>query len=136
MPIVAHDRRTTTPPSNTLDTNGTTPGRNTQGILQPAPTIATATHLIGRESRRHGTGRGILEAPDIKTHLKRTDPEAVVALIRKHHHSDPGAAKRIADLTGLHKKTVRRILEGRPPSQRTLNRLWEYAYQQSLFDSE
>ena len=63
----------------------------------------------------------------------RTDPEAVVALIRKYY-GWRGAAPIIANATGLPERTVRAILEGRRPSPRTLERLWRFAYQARLFD--
>ena len=92
----------------------------------------TAVQIIGRESRRWGDGRGILNPPDINTYLTRTDPEGVAELIRKHYWW-PGAAPLIADKTGLSVRTVRAILAGKKPSARSAERLWEFAYQQSLF---
>ena len=129
-------RRTVTGvPANMLTHDGEVPGRNTYGILQPAPTIVTAIQYIGRESRRWGDGRGVLEAPDIKIYTVRTDPEAVVALMRKHY-SWRGAAPLIARKTGLPERTVRAILGGRQSSPQSLDRLWRFAYQARLFDLE
>ena len=110
-------------------------GRNTYGLLQPAPTIVTAVQIMGRESRRWRDGRGILNPPDIKVHLTRTDAEAVGVLIRKHYWWR-GAAPHIAEKTGLPVRTISRILAGKRPSQRTTERLWEFAYQQRLFDPD
>ncbi len=45
----------------------------------------------------------------------------------------PGASDLIADKTGLSVRTVRAILAGKKPSARSAERLWEFAYQQSLF---
>jgi hypothetical protein len=126
-------RNTTATPSNALTHTGEPVGRNTYGLLTPAPTIVTAVQIIGRESRRWGDGRGILTPPEIKVHLTRTDAEAVVALIRKHYWRR-GAAPLIAEKTGLAVRTVSRILNGKKPSQRTTERLWEFAYQQRLFE--
>ncbi len=51
-------RRTlSAPPSNALTVDGETPGRNTFGILRPAPTIVTSIQYIGRESRPRRDGR-------------------------------------------------------------------------------
>ena len=124
---------TSAAPSNALTHTGEPVGRNTHGRLTPAPTIVTAVQIIGRESRRWGDGRGILHPPEIKVHLTRTDAEAVVALIRKHYWWW-GAAPVIAEKTGLPVRTVSRILNGKKPSQRTTERLWEFAYQQLLFE--
>ena len=125
-------RNTTATPSNALTDTGEPVGRNTYGLLTPAPTIVTAVQIIGRESRRWRDGRGILNPPDIKVHLTRTDAEAVVALIRKHYWWR-GAAPLIAEKTGLSVRTVSRILAGKKPAPRTAERLWEFAYQQKLF---
>ncbi len=127
-------RRTlSAPPSNALTVEAEAPGRNTFGILRPAPTVVTSIQYIGRESRRWRDGRGILEAPDIKIYTVRTDAEAVVTLIKKHYYWR-GAANAIAEATGLPQRTVRAILAGRKPSPKTLERLWEFAYQARLFD--
>ena len=108
-------RRTlSAPPSNALTDEGEVPGRNTFGILRPAPTIATSIQYIGRESRRWQDGRGILEAPDISIYTIRTDAEAVVALIRKHYYWR-GAAPLIAEATGLPVRTISAVLAGDHP---------------------
>jgi hypothetical protein len=128
-------RNTTATPSNALTDTGEPVGRNTYGLLTPAPTIVTAVQIIGRESRRWRDGRGILNPPDIKVHLTRTDAEAVGVLIRKHYWWR-GAAPLIAEKTGLPVRTVSRIIAGKRPSQRTAERLWEFAHQQRLFDPD
>jgi len=125
-------RNTTATPSNALTHDGQTLGPNTYGILQPAPTIVTAVQIIGRESRRWGDGRGILNPPEIYIYLTRTDPEAVAILIRRHYFW-PGAAPTIAEQTGLSVRTISSILAGKQPSPRSAERLWEFAYQQRLF---
>ncbi len=128
-------RNTSATPSNALTDTGEPVGPNTYGLLTPAPTIVTAVQIIGRESRRWRDGRGILNPPEIKVHLTRTDAEAVAVLIRKHYWWR-GAAPLIAEKTGLSVRTVSRILAGKRPSQRTAERLWEFAYQQRLFDPD
>jgi hypothetical protein len=45
-------RNTSATPSNALTHEGEPVGRNTYGLLTPAPTIVTAVQIIGRESRR------------------------------------------------------------------------------------
>jgi hypothetical protein len=126
-------RNTTATPTNALTHDGQPVGPRTYGLLQPAPTIVTAVQIIGRESRRWGDGRGILNPPEINIYLTRTDPEAAAALIRKHYYW-PGAASIISQQTGLSVRTVSSILAGKPPSPRSAERLWEFAHQQSLFD--
>jgi len=125
-------RNTTATPSNALTHDGHPVGPRTYGLLQPAPTIVTAVQIIGRESRRWGDGRGILNPPEISIYLTRTDPQAVATLIRKHYYW-PGAAAKIASQTGLSVRTVSSILAGKAPSPRSAERLWEFAYQARLF---
>ncbi len=126
-------RNTSATPSNALTHTGELVGRNTYGLLTPAPTIVTAVQIIGRESRRWKDGRGILNPPEIKVHLTRTDAEGVAALVRKHYWWR-GAAPLIAEKTGLPVRTVSRILAGKKPAPTTAERLWEFAYQQRLFE--
>ena len=48
-------------------------------LVSPAATsspFVTAVQIIGRESRQWRDGRGILNPPDIKVHLTRTNAEA------------------------------------------------------------
>jgi len=125
-------RNTAATPSNALTHDGQPVGPRTYGLLQPASTIVTAVQIIGRESRRLGDGRGILNPPDNNIYLARTDPEAVAALIRKHYYW-PGAATMIAEKTGLSVRTVSSILAGKPPSPRSAEQLSEFAYQAHLF---
>lgn len=125
-------RNTTAAPTNALTHDNQHIGPRTEGLLRPAPTMVTAVDIIGRESRRWGDGRGILNPPEINTYLTRTDPEAAAALIRKHYWG-PGAARLIAEKTGLSVRTVRAILAGKKPTPRSAERLWEFACQQSLF---
>jgi hypothetical protein len=119
---------------NALDPNGDPPGRNTRGILQPAPTIATSIQRIGKESRRWRDTRSILTPPETTTYNTRTDPEQLIALIRKHYHWR-GAPGHIAKLTGLPERTIRAILNGqRQPAPKTHKALERFAVQQQLFD--
>ena len=78
---------------------------------RPYSRIAVATSLFGQQI---------------------TDPEAVARLIRKHYHW-PGAARLIAEKTGLSVRTARAILAGKKPSLRSTEQLWEFARQQRLF---
>lgn len=126
-------RNTTAPPANALTDDDQPVGRSTYGTLKPAPTHVTGIDVIGRESRRWGDGRGILDPPEINTYITRAEPEAVVALILNHYWWR-GASTIIAEKTGLPLRTVQRIYEGRPTSQENTERLWEFAYQQRLFD--
>jgi hypothetical protein len=126
-------RNTTATPSNALTHDGQPVGPRTFGLLQPAPTIVTAVQIIGRESRRWGDGRGILNPPEMNIYLTRTDPEAVAVLIRRHYYW-PGAAPMLAEKTGLSVRTISSILAGKRPSPRSAEKLWEFAHQQSLFD--
>jgi hypothetical protein len=106
-------------------------GRNSFGILQPAPTVDTSVRLIGREARRWRDGRGTFEPPEIVTYRTKTDPDGVVALLRKQSYR--GAAGDIATATGLPERTVREILAGRrAPSSKSLLALHGYAVQQRL----
>ena len=123
------------PPANAHTHDDQPVGPRTEGLLKPAPTKVTAIDIIGRESRRWGDGRGILTPPQINTYLTRTDSEAAAALIRKHYWW-PGAASLIADKTGLSVRTVRAILAGKNPTPRSAERLWEFAYQQRLFEDQ
>jgi hypothetical protein len=125
-------RNTAAAPTNALTHDNQHVGPRTEGLLKPAPTKVTAVDIIGRESRRWGDGRGILDAPEINTYLTRIDPEGAAALIRKHYWW-PGAASMIAEKTGLSIRTVSAIFAGKKPSPRSAERLWEFAYQQSLF---
>jgi hypothetical protein len=119
---------------NALDPNGHPPGRNTRTILHPAPTIATSIQLIGKESRRWRDTRSILTPPETTTYSTRTDPEALIALIRKHFHWR-GAPKYIADRTGLPQRTIRAVVNGqRRPAPKTVKALEQLAIQLRLFD--
>jgi hypothetical protein len=119
-------------PGNALTHQGEPIGPRTFGLLTPAPTVATSVQLIGRESRQWRDGRGILKPPETKVYLTKTDIDSVAALIRNHYWWR-GAAPLIAERTGLSVRTVRSMLAGQPPSPRSAERLWEFAYQQRLF---
>ena len=125
-------RNTNAPPANALTYDGQPVGPRTEGLLKPSPTHVTASDIIGRESRLWEDGRGILTPPNINTYTTHTDPEGVARLLRKHYYW-PGAAKLIAEKTGLSVRTVSAILAGKKPTRRSAERLWEFAYQQRLF---
>lgn len=108
-------------------------GRNSVGILEPAPTVVTSVRLIGREARRWRDGRATFEPPEIVTYETRTDPDGAVDLLRRCFNFR-GAAPKIARATGLPERTVREIMAGRrKPSHGTLLSLHAYAIQQRLF---
>jgi hypothetical protein len=107
-------------------------GKQSSGILAPAPTVVTSVQLIGREARRWRDGRGTFEPPEIVTYKVKTDPNGLVALLREHFNWR-GAAPVIAEATGLPERTVREILAGRrSPARQSLMALHEFAVQQRL----
>jgi hypothetical protein len=118
---------------NAIETaTGKPAGRNSFGMLQPAPTVVTSVRLIGREGRRWRDGRGTFEPPETVTYATKTDPDGVIELLRKHFNWR-GAAPTIAEATGLPVRTVSEILAGRrAPSLKSAIDLERFVVQHRL----
>lgn len=112
--------RTSTDPT-AMTTLGAICWPNTRGLIEPSPTTAIGTTLIGKESRRFRDGRELDPDQLIYTHVD--DWPQLIETLRRLTNQLPLAD--VAARVGISERTLRRILAGSDPSTRTRRKIAE-----------
>jgi len=120
--VISRLRRTPEPTVITPDgqpCNGTT-----RGVVHPAPTIVTGIATIGREARRWRDHTSIHGTPDHITYRQPDTWPQHLATLRR-------IAKRVGQVAtakevGISERTLRNLLQCRPPSPRTEARVIDW----------
>jgi hypothetical protein len=98
--------------------NGEPPGRTTEGVIRPLPTIASRARIIGKESRHLGIGRGVHEAPEYSEYGGDDDLPEVIEAARRLS-KDWAVREGIREAVGIGERELANWLSGsrRPRSE-------------------